>query len=253
MVALLVYLLWGPLFPWSPIKPGFQKIPASNAHIFIQNMTPADSIVYHIDGILEEEALFHQLQYQDKCTILIVDPETNMKRFAPWLRGAGYSVSLSMANLIYIGPTARTSSQGIETYLKHELSHMLMDQNTSFRKALRMHEQGWFLEGIAQYFSGHRFYTRAEFIEICKARQIRFSDLRAGNPLGMTFQDLKLNYTYYQLFIQHLVDSYGLGSLQTFIQHYLREPDNYPQLFEMLYGVKLETILVDFKASLQLS
>ena len=251
-MGLLFYLFWGPLFPWSPIKPGFQKIPSSKSNVIIQNMTLSDSIVYHIDDILEEEEIFHQLNYADRVTIIIVDPNTNMKRFAPWLRGSGYSVSLSLLNLIYIGPIARQSSQGIRTYLKHELSHMLMDQNTSFKKALKMHEQGWLLEGIAQYFSGHHFYSRSKFIEICKSNQISFDSLREQNPLEMSFPNLKLNYTYYQLFVEYLVFQYGLESLQEYIKLYIEDPEKYRTMFETVYDSELNNILAAFKTSLSL-
>ncbi len=251
-LGLLIYLFWGPLFPWSPIKPGFQKIPSSKANVYIQNMLSSDSIVYLIDQILEDEQVFHQLNYVDRVTIIIVDPKTNMKRFAPWLKGSGYSVSLSLLNLIYIGPTARNSPFGISTYLKHELSHMLMDQNTGFRKALTMHEQGWFLEGLAQYYSGHYFYSRAEFIEICKSNQIRFNSLREQNPLEMSFPNLKLNYTYYQLFVEYLVNQHGLQLLQEYMKLYINEPDNYQELFSVVYGLDLNTILDSFKTSLKL-
>jgi hypothetical protein len=252
-LALLFYLFWGPLFPWSPIKAGFQKIPSAKANIYIQGMTFSDSIVYHIDEILESEESFHELKYKDRVTIIIVDPETSMKRFAPWLRGSGYSVSLSMLNLIYIGPIARQSSFGIKTYLKHELSHMLMAQNTSFRKALRMHNQGWFVEGIAQYFSGHYFYSPSEFTEICKSRRVSFNTLREQNPLEMSFSDLKLNYTYYQLFIDYLINQYGLESLKYYIKLYIKAPDNYREMFKTVYGSDLEGILDSFKSSLNLS
>ncbi|MBC8374483.1 MAG: hypothetical protein H8E26_00475 [FCB group bacterium] len=251
-LGLLIYLFWGPLFPWSPIKPGFQKIPSSKANVYIQNMTLSDSIVYQIDQILKDEEIFHQLNYKDRVTVIIVDPKTSMKRFAPWLQGSGYSVSLSMLNLIYIGPRARQSSFGIKTYLKHELSHMLMDQNTSFRKALKMHEQGWLLEGVAQHFSGHHFYSRSEFIALCKTNQISFSSLNEQNPLDMSFPNLKLNYTYYQLFVDFLVGEYGLDALQNYIKQYIEEPDSYEQIFVNIYDNDLEMILHAFKTSLNI-
>lgn len=251
-LSLLTYLFWGPLFPWSPVKRGFQRIPSSKANVFIQNMTASDSIVHEIDKILEDEEIFHQLKYQDKVTILIVDPETSMKRFAPWLRGRGYSVSLSLANLIYIGPTARRSSFGIKTYLKHELSHMLIDQNTSFRKALAMHDQGWLLEGVAQHYSGHQFYTRSEFVRVSKASGVSFTDLREESPLDMGFQDLKYNYTYYQLFIEYLVEAYGLEALQKYIKSYKDDPGDYQEIFVTIYGMKLDQLLEGFKNSLDI-
>ena len=54
-----------------------------------------------------------------------------MKRFLPWMRGSGYSVKLGSVNVIYIGANARNSQHGIGVFLKHEISHLLIHQNTS--------------------------------------------------------------------------------------------------------------------------
>jgi hypothetical protein len=246
------YLFWGPLFPWSPFKPGFQRIQASRANIFIQNFADSDSIVYSIDELMVEVEQFHDLLYSDKVNIVIADSNTNMKRFAPWLKGEGYSVSLSMLNLVYIGPVARASSFGIKTYLKHELSHMLIDQNATFGNSILMHEQGWFMEGMAQFFSGHHFYSKSEFTEHCKRNNVRFTDLKEQNPLEMSVKELPLNYTYYQLFIEQLVNNHGLDAVQNYLKVYTREPENYKQLFLEIFGSELDIILIEFNSSLNL-
>ncbi|MFQ6676706.1 MAG: hypothetical protein ACE5D0_00150 [Fidelibacterota bacterium] len=198
LLSLVFYLFWGPLFPWNPIKFGYEKISALKATVYVNNFTERDSSVYHIDQIMQEEENFHGLTYVNHLTIVVLNKESNNKRYLPWLKGSGYSVSLSPLNLIYIGSNARKSPPGIESYLKHELSHMFIDQNTTFKKAMKIHKQAWFVEGIAEYFSGHSFYTKNELMKLMKTTNIEMAGLKEKSPQNMSEQELRLKYSYYR-------------------------------------------------------
>jgi hypothetical protein len=249
-VILTCYLFWGPLFPYSPVKTGYRKIQTPKATLYIKDITARDSVVYDINTVIMQEEKFHDLKYTDDIKIIVLNKEANMKRFLPWLRGSGYSVSLSLINAIYIGPAARKSWDGIEPYLKHELSHMLIGQNTPFKKALKIHRQGWFVEGIAEYFSGHYFYSRAKFLELCGMNQFNFSDLHEKNPLRMSLREVKLYYTYYRLFVEFLIDNYGIEKLQQYLKKYIEDPDDYKNLFSEIYPHDLNEILDKFSSTL---
>jgi hypothetical protein len=250
LVIILCYLLRGPLFAWNPIKIGFKKIKTSKAVIYIKDMTERDSVVYRIDEIILEEEKFHDLKYVDDFKIIILDKDSNMKRYVPWLKGSGFSVSLSLVDLIYIGPTARKSPSGIEPYLKHELSHLLIDQNTTFKKALEIHEQGWFAEGIAEYFSGHSFYSKSDFLEVCRMNNFDFTSLYEKNPLKMSIREVRLRYTFYRFFIEFLVENYGLKKLQDYLKKYISNPGDYKELFVEVYSSDLNKLLDKFNSSL---
>ncbi len=250
LMSILFYLFWGPLFPWNPIKIGYKKIISSKATIYITDMTEKDSMVYRINEVIQEEEKFHDLKYVDNFKIIILNKDSNMRRYLPWLKGSGYSVSLSPANLIYIGPTARKSPSGIAPYLKHELSHLLIDQNTSFKKAMMIHEQGWLAEGIAEYFSGRSFYSKNELIKIIKRNNLSVKDLHEKNPLNMSLPELKLNYSYYRYFIEFLIDTYGIKKLQRYLKKYITNPETYKKLFVDVYRIDLNEILYNFNSSL---
>ncbi len=250
VILLAGYLFWGPLFPWSPLKPGFTKLHVPGAKVFIKDPAGGDSVLYRLDDILLEAENFHGLEYQEKIRIVVLNHGANMQRYLPWMRGSGFSVSLSAVNLIYIGPNARRATVGIGPHLKHELSHMLVDQNTTFKTALVLHEQGWLVEGLAEVFSGHKFYTKTEFLDLCRRKGIRFSGLQEQNPLSMSFGDLRLKYTYYRLFATFLLDSYGLDAIQDYLLKYLERPGDYRNLFAEIYSRDLEEILGEFDASL---
>ena len=250
LLIVTCYLFWGPLFPWNPIKSGYTKIASEKATIYISDITQRDSVVYHIDEIIQEEELFHDLNFVDEFKIIILNQDSNMKRYLPWLKGSGFSVSLSLVNVIYIGPTARKSVTGMEPWLKHELSHLLIDQNTTFKKALKIHGQGWLTEGIAEYFSGHHFYNKHEFVELCKRNNIQFTSLFENNPLKMTFAELQFKYTYYRFFIEFLAKKYGLDTLQVYLREYLKNPDDYKTLFIEVYKSDINELLKQFQSSL---
>jgi hypothetical protein len=248
--CIVFYLLWGPLFAWNPLKIGYTKIKTPRAIIYINDMTAKDSVVYRINEIIAEEEKFHGLDYIDDFKIIILNQESNNKRYLPWLKGSGFSVSLSALNLIYIGANARKSSSGIETYLKHELSHLLIDQNTSFKKAMKIHNQAWFSEGIAEYFSGHRFYSKDEIDRLIELNNIQVTNFDDNHPSNMPWQELRLKYSYYGYFIEFLVENYEIENLQNFTKLYLDDPDNYVKIFSKEYTTDLNEVIKKYHLSL---
>lgn len=250
-VVIVFYLFWGPLFPWSALKPGYKKIRSTKATVYIKNMTDRDSVVYRIDEVIWEEENFHGLKYQDNFRIVVLDAESNMRRYLPWIKGSGYSVSLSRANLVYIGPVAKRSAGGIEPYLRHELSHMLIDQNTTFKKAIMMHEQGWLVESVAKYFSNRSFYTKAAFLRIYRNKTLRDSELVLKNPLKMSVEEITFYYTCYRFFIEYLVDRYGAQKFRYYLKAYIDDPENFRSLFAEIYHEDFENIWAGFQDALE--
>ncbi|MCD4735986.1 MAG: hypothetical protein K8R53_08085, partial [Bacteroidales bacterium] len=154
ILLVVLYLFWGPLFPWSPLKLGFKKIESSKATVYITDFND-ESVVCNLDEILQEEEKFHGLKFRERFKIIILGKESNMKRYLPWLKGSGYSVKLGFLNVIYIGAIARNSQYGIEIFLKHEISHLLIHQNTSSSADnMEIVKQGWLAEGVATHFGG---------------------------------------------------------------------------------------------------
>ena len=245
-LLIVLYLFWGPLFPWSPVKPGFIKVESSKATTYITK-NEGDSVVYAIDEIIHEAEEFHDLSFKKKFKIIILGSKSNMKRFLPWLRGSGYSVKLGYANLIYIGATARTSRYGVRVFLKHEISHLLLHQNmASGMDNLRTMDQGWLAEGVATCFGGPHYYGKTEFVEYWERNNLAFDSLYEQNPQEMGRSMFALKYTYYRFFVQFLVDAYGLGKFQFYLKEYLRAPLDYKMLFSKVFGEDLNSILKKF-------
>jgi len=246
LLLVVLYLFWGPLFPWSPIKPGFDRIESSKATTYITR-NEGDSVVYAMDEIIKEAEAFHDLRFKKRFKVIILGSKSSMKRFLPWLRGSGYSVKIGYANLIYIGANARTSPYGVRVFLKHEISHLLLHQNmASGRDNLRIVDQGWLTDGVATYFGGPQYYEKNEFVASWEANNLAFDSLHEQNPLTMDRSMRALKYTYYRFFVQFLIDTHGLGKFQAYLKEYLRTPLDYKMLFPKVFGDDLNGILKKF-------
>ncbi len=247
-LGVTMYLFWGPLFPWNPIKIGYTKISFPKATVYVKNYTENDSIVYHLQDIIDMEETFHGLEYRDHFKVVILGKESNNKRYLPWMNGSGFSVSLSPMSLIYIGSKARKSD--MESYIKHEMSHMLIDQNTTFQKAMTIHKQPWFVEGIAEYISDHGFYTKNDLVNMHNRGAVVWPKIEEKTPQSMSWQELQIKYSYYKYFIKYLVEQYGLEKLQTFVSMYVAEPIDYNELFDKIYEIDLDEAIKMYNISM---
>jgi hypothetical protein len=181
-LLVISYLLWGPLFPWNPLKFGYKKIESSKATVYITDHED-ENVVYQLDEIILAGENFHGIEFRKRFKIIVLGKESNMKRHLPWLKGSGYSVKLGSLNLIYIGANARNSPYGVGVFLKHEISHLLIHQNTSSGDDnMEILKQGWLAEGVATYFGGPYYYNKHEFIELWKANGLMYNSLYEENP-----------------------------------------------------------------------
>ena len=247
LLLLIIYLFWGPLFPWSPIKPGYEHFASSKISLSIKERTAQDSVVLRMDQVIKDEETFHGLKFKSRVRIIVTGKNSNIRRFTPWIPGKGYSISLSALNLVYIGPTSRKSKFGIEPYIKHELSHMLIGQNTDgLDKKMEMLRQSWLVEGLAIYFGGPRFYSKDEVRAFFIMHGMEFSSLHEANIKEVPMDVQRLYYSYYGYFTEFLIRRYGLGKMQQYLKAYIEDPFTYEELFFEVYGSNKKGILLAF-------
>jgi len=252
LLLVVLYLFWGPLFPWNPLKLGFKKIESPKATVYITAFNGED-VVYKLDKILQEEEAFHGIGFKEKFKIIILGKESNMKRFLPWMRGSGYSVKLGSLNVIYIGANARNSQHGIGVFLKHEISHLLIHQNTpSGGNNMEILKQGWLSEGVATYFGGPHYYEKNKFVDLWTRKGLTFDKLYEENPLKMDRSFFELKYTYYRFFIEFLIETYGIEKFQAYLKSYILHPKSYKIIFPEVYNEELKHILRKYNAYMNL-
>jgi hypothetical protein len=154
IVTIATIILWnflsGKLFPYSQIIVGFEKNELENIIIYsqkgseFQDITGADTLITGVEK-------FHKLEFKAKPALFIFRDSTSYIRHSP----SKARFCTFPNSKIFITPWAMSEAlQGkisLEIYLKHELSHSLIFQNTGFLGALKYPD--WLLEGLAVYSS----------------------------------------------------------------------------------------------------
>lgn len=108
---------------------------------------------------------------------------------------------------------------------------------------MQIHKQAWFVEGIAEYLSGHSFYSKNDLRKSVTMNKVSWNRFTGKNPQDMSWQELQIKYSYYRYFIEFLVETYGISKLQEYIKLYLHDPDTYSELFMKVYSTDLDEIL----------
>src|SRR5262245_15288464 len=158
---------FGPLLPWSPVKPGYHTISYASADVYFgeDNNQPGD--YGDVDKMTRDAEAFHRMKYLRRVKVIACKSLGDCERALPWLNVKGLGgVTLATGDVIYITPRLKERNFGVAEFLRHELSHALLSQHTTIRKSLKMTEQAWFSEGLAVSFADQRAYlSRAEFLE----------------------------------------------------------------------------------------
>ena len=252
LFVLLVYLFYGPLFPWSPVKIGFKAYKVDHLKVFVHKVMEQKVSGIDFDEILNHIEETHGLEFQKSIRIVVLDENSSMKRFVPWLKGSGFSVQLGYLNLVYIGSIGVQSPYGIEVYIKHELSHLIISHNTSpKRKLFEMQRQGWLSEGLAGYYGGPVFHSKQEFLELCNLYNDEIIDLPLRNPLQIPKEQHTFYYSYYRLFVSYLVEFYGPDKIKDYLAQYIEEPQDYQAYFATVYDSSEKELMQRFKQYLQ--
>jgi hypothetical protein len=169
----------------------------------------------------------------------------------PWMYpGPPAGVALLTGDVIYLNQDnlERRKANKID-YLKHELIHELMDQNSRIWHSVKFPH--WLEEGAAGFYGGPYYMSRSEFLEQWRTHHLIHA--AGGKDLysNLDPQDPKFNYTLYRYFVEYLVKTYGRTAFQSYLHGYLLEPDHYQTIFRDQYGKAMEDVIRDFEGTLK--
>jgi len=247
-LLLLLAFPWGPLFPLSPVKPGYHVHRFRRADLVApKDRTPHPSYL-ELDRLLEEAEKFHQLPGPKRLTVVVCRDWGDFYRFMPHFYGwKGLGMALHPLNTVYLTPRIQELGFDEEEALRHELAHTVHNRNCSFRAALEIKRQQWVGEGLAVWFQGgRRFLSAAEFLERARHRDL----LRIIPPAGgltASPESLPFRYAAWHYFLRYLVERYGRDSFQRFLLAYLNDPAPYREHFAKVYGRPLADVVADFQ------
>lgn len=248
LVVVLFSFPYGPLFPWSPVKPGYSHLTLKRADVFYKGaLEPAYlNIDEYISGL--EQTLL--LRMDSRVKVIALANWQDFDRFCPWTRGRGVGgVTLETGTVIFITPRIQERHFDTGEFLRHELTHAITNQNMSLRKTQQMKKLHWLMEGVPVWFGRQQAYmSEPEF----RAKAAHTDLVPVIDPSGPWPQaDMRFAYVAWRDFIEYLVRQKGLDRFRGFYSAILQNPADHDRLFQVWYGAPLPEIIQRFQKSLQ--
>jgi len=272
MAAMLLYALWrGPLFPLAPIKPGFQMYQTERYRIIYPAGDSLPEEYLQIDSLMDRIAAMHGLAFRHPLKIIVTQSSDQYRRFS---MAGGRACALPTGRVIYISPTARQAEyapdieineagmrlqphspdeyRDLSGFLKHELSHALLYQNTTLLKALRIPR--WIEEGLAVHYGNpDHYFGPAEFRQLALERNYLFNPFDKTPKPHAIPDEIKYFFVYaeYREFVRFLIQLHGVPTLHKFFTDYLQSPSREEDLFRQHFGYDRVTALALFRRYLE--
>ena len=253
--GLVLYtFLFGKLFILSPVMIGFERTDLENAVVYTQSGYDFGDIRW-IDTIFGRVEEFHCLQFTSRPRIFLFgDDGTYARR------------SISRARLcafcngtVVVSPwVSREDADGtvsLETYLEHELSHVIIFQNMGIPTSIRYPK--WLLEGIATLGSsqmGTTFYPdSAETVRLIAEGnwmppEAFGTDAEEAVPLDVANR-MPFIYCEFALVVNDLITRFGRDRFQEYMTGltFWSDPD---EAFKNSFGMEFEEYLPTFRSEI---
>lgn len=245
VVLLIAAALFGPLFPWSPLKPGYTHFTLHRADVYYPAGTTLAEPYQKLDQFIEEAELFHLLKMPDRITVIAPSTWTRFHMQVPWQRGPVGGLTLQTGTVIFITPKVAEKNFEVEEFLRHELSHAILAQNMTMWRGHKMNNQPWLYEGLAVDFGRQKAYlTEAEFLARAKTQ-----------PLAPAFNgdnsDMRFNYVAWRDFLEYMIKTRGRGKFQDYLMRVMQNPDDARAIFPEFFGITFNGAVQEFEKSLR--
>jgi len=245
ILAIAAVFLYGPLFPWSPLKPGYTRFKLHRADVFYPTGTALDDSYQHVDSLIEEAETFHRLKMPDRITVIAPRTWTNFHWQAPWEKGPVGAITLQTGTVIFITPKIAEKQFETGEFLKHELSHAILNQNMTLWRGHKMNQQPWLYEGLAVDFGRQRSYLpEKEFISRAQTEPLAPA-FNGGNP------DMRFNYVAWRYFLEYIIRTQGRDKFQDYLLRVMQEPDSAKSLFPEYFGISFDGAIQQFQTQLR--
>lgn len=252
-LSLITYqFLWGKLFPFSPIFPGFSKHEFANTVIYVQNGAKFNDYA-NIDALIPAVENFHELKFTNKPKIFIFRDKTSyLQRSLSNARFCAFP-SGSLVISPWALQEAKEGKISLDIYLRHELSHVLIFQHKGFLGSF--YYPKWLLEGIAVYSTnqmGTSFYpSKKETYRLIKEGNfLPPQDFKTKKEdqvkLKVKFR-LTFMYSEFGCIVDYLIKTEGKAKFLTYMKGLLKN-NNHNQVFKEVYGLDFDQFLEYFKA-----
>jgi hypothetical protein len=245
VIAVVAAFCDGPLFPWSPLKPGYTHFTLHRADIYYPSGTTLEESYKQLDTFIDEAETFHRLKMPDRIAVIAPRTWIDFHLQAPWQRGPVGALTLQTGTVIFITPKIAEKHFDTAEYLRHELSHAILNQNMTLWRGRKMNRQQWLSEGLAVDFGRQKSYlTDEEFVARAQTQ-----------PLAPAFNgdnsDMRFNYVAWRYFLEYLIRTRGRDKFQDYLLRVMQEPDQARALFPEFFGMSFDGAILEFQARLR--
>jgi hypothetical protein len=250
ILLVLTIFPYGPLFPWSPVKPGYDHVALARADVYYPAGTQLDPAYRRLDEYIAASEAYHRLKAPKRICVVACNDWGAFGRFLPQHRGSRGvgAVTLATGTVIYVSP--RLAERGLDAgeFLRHEISHATINQNQSLTAAYRFSDAMWLCEGIAVAFGNQKaYYSRTEFL----ARARREKDLpQFIDPARRTevqgIFDMRYAYQAWRYFNEFLM-ARDRAAYQRYLLAVMEDPRKWREQFAPALGIRFEEAIELFQ------
>jgi hypothetical protein len=247
ILLMLVAFPYGPLFPWSPVQPGYVAEHFEHADILHAAGLDLDPAYRNIEQYMNDAANFHALRFRKRLTVVACRDWSDFERFMPQYRKRNLgALTLATGTVIYVTPKLREKGFDTGEFLRHELSHAVLNQHQSLINAYRITGQEWFYEGSAVLVGKQRAYvSAAEFTE--SARHQELWQAFDGSPQ----HDMRFAYQSWRYFWDYEISTVGRNSYLQLQLKCMATPEACRSSFAEVYGTPLQQAVAKFQADIR--
>ncbi len=250
---ILYQLLWGKLFPFSPLAIGFSKHELPNSIICIQGGAAFNDLI-GIDTLVRSVEDFPQLRFVKKPEIFVFrDSISYLQRSVSRARFCTF-----YDNSLVISPWALKEAEegkiSLPIYIRHELTHILMYQHMGIFNAFKYPE--WLFEGIAVYNANqlgtsfypgkdeiYRMVSKGNFMPPQFFKTSKEDTVKLEVKFRMTFM-----YSEFACIVDYLIVKYGKDNFLQYMKRLLQDSDH-DRAFKEIYGISFGECISDFRTA----
>jgi hypothetical protein len=244
-------LLFGKLFPLSPVIIGFERHELANTVIYVQDGA-AFTEYREIDALTAPVEEFHRLGFLKKPRIFIFrDRESYLRRSITRARFNVYPDS-SMIVSPWALEEARQGKISLAIYVTHELSHSLLYQHMGIVAAYRYPR--WLMEGIAMCGAGQMgtswYPGREETYDLIRRGNYFPPEYYATRKEGSVRLDVPYRiafiYSEFACIVEYLIETGGRERFLAYMKALL-EGEAHDRVFRRIYNNGLDDFLRRFR------
>jgi hypothetical protein len=252
----LLFLLafpYGPLFPWSPWKPGYDHMALERADVYWPKGAALPDAYREFDSLIAQTERFLELDCPKRITVVECGTWMQFRRLMPHMtsRGLG-AVTLATGAEIYV--TAKIAEKNLDhrEYLLHVLGHAVINQHQSLLAAYRFVRIDWLAEGLSVSNGQQKSYlSRSEVVERAAHQPLGpIIDPDRRNELSLPI-DMRFAYPVWCYFNEYLMSSHGRDTYQRFLLAAARDPADWRNQFNRIFDRPLKDEIETFQQTLR--